>query len=383
MQLLADQSSLASALQVVCRIVPKRPVTPVVSSVLIRAGGDAVQLHGTDLQSYVEVTIAARVHVSGEVAVDARFLQRVVATLGNTEVALSLSDSGESLRITAGPAAFRLRTLDGSDFPLQSVPGARDVEMETAALVDLVARTTFCAADSDDVSPFAGVLIAADASELTMAATDSYQLAHYRLPTTSDLTPSTKRHEDGTMEAVVPTNGLTSLTRALTLLGDDKVDLVWHERSLWFASGAIRWRMRRLDLQYPNLSRFTGPLTGIRIDADRSAMLEAVRQVSSIADEARAVGLRVDGDRLHVFTSHREVGEAQSVVTLTGDHPRCEVWIDAERLARALRAQPEESIALYVSEPLAPVAIVPASGGSMYRTVLMPLRHYAAEADAV
>jgi len=52
-------------------------------------------------------------------------------------------------------------------------------------------------------------------------------------------------------------------------------------------------------------------------------------------------------------------------------------------LVRSVRAQPERQVALYISEPLAPVVLAPASGAVAYRTVLTPLRYYVPEADVV
>ncbi len=379
LQLLIEQRELADALNIVGRIVPRRPITPIVSTVLITASDGRVRLRATDLQCFAEVTLTGRIHAEGAAAVDARFFQRIAATLDEGDVALSLSDSGASLRITAGHAAFRLRTVDSVDFPVQTAPQGSHLLIETDSLIDLISRTTFCAADSDDISPFAGVLIIGNEAELTLAATDSYQLAHYRLPARRAEAASTP--PKGKSEAVVPTGGLTALTRALTNLGAETTELVWDARSVWFRSGAIAWQLRRLDLQYPDLSPFTGPLAGVRLEVGRQRLLEAVKQVASIADEGRAMGLRIDGNRLHVFTSHQEVGEAQTVVALGQTLPRREVWVDAQRLTRAISAQPEEEMAVYLSEPLAPIVLLPASKDASYRAVLTPLRQYIPEME--
>ena len=125
MQLLIDQHRLAKALQIVGRIAPRRPVTPVVSAVVIEAEQGGVRLRATDLQSTAEFYLEADVHVPGSVAVLARTLSSVVSTLGEGDVALSRSGSGESLRLTSGSAAFRLQTLDASDFPAPVSRGLR------------------------------------------------------------------------------------------------------------------------------------------------------------------------------------------------------------------------------------------------------------------
>lgn len=378
LQLLIDQKLLAGALNTLGRIVPRRPITPTLSAALLSTQDGQVRLEATDLQSYAQVSLGATVHSDGRTAVDARFFQRVVATLDDEEVALSLSDSGRSLRITAGHAAFRLRTLDAKDFPAQEIPSDAHLEIDARLLVDLIARTTFCAVDSDDVSPFAGVLIAGRDEWLAMAATDGYQLAYYQLPATAH---APVPGDTSQWEAVVPTGGLTALSRALSSLGDGMATLAWHERSLWCRCGPIAWQLRRLDLQYPDLARFIGPLAGTRVEVERDRLLDAVKKVSSISDEGRILGVRSEGRRLYLFASHREVGEAQTILPLNEELPRREVWVDAQRLARAVSAQPDDHVAVYLSEPLAPIVVVPAASDPPYRSVLTPLRIYNPDMD--
>jgi len=380
-QLFIDQHRLAKALQIVGRVVPRRPVTPVVSAVIIEAVGSRVVLRATDLQSTAEIVLDAQVHAAGAVAVMARTLASVVSTLPSGDVALSSSGSGESLRITAGSSAFRLQTLDASDFPALAPPSRVDLFIEAGRLIDLIGRTTFCAVDSEELSPFAGVFVAARQDGLEMAATDSYQLAHYRLPAT--LAPGAPA--EASLSAVLPTSALNAFAKALQSFGGEHAALSWGPRAVHIASAGVTWAVRRLDVQYPDLSRFTGPLAGVKVVVGRDRLLEGVRQVSSIADDVsrRNLCLTVDGDRLHLFAVEQELGEAQTVIPLAAYHPRRRVWLDAKRLQAALRAQPVEEVALYLSEPLAPVALAPADESVSFRTIVMPLRQPVSESEAV
>lgn len=372
LQVLIDQNRLAKAVQLVGRIVPKRPVTPVVSSVVLAASKDRLSVRATDLQTSADIVIEAQVHSAGELAVHGRVLSSIVASLSSEEVALSTSESGESLRLTAGQAAFRLRTLDVTDFPIPRDVQEWHAEITQERLVDLVARTTFCAVDSEELSPFVGVLVTAEDDRLAMAATDSYQLAHYRLPAHI----ASQNRE--VMNGVLPTSSLSLLARALDAFGDKSVKVAWGERSIAFQSETLSWQIRRLDVRYPDLSRFTGSLSGVGVTVEKERLLNGVRQVASIVEDGhRPIGLSLEDTRLHLFTSQQELGEAQVVIHLEESHPKREVWLDATRLTAALRAQPGSQVVLWISEPLAPVAIVPVESEGSYRTILMPVRQYA------
>ncbi len=379
MQLLVDQARFARALQVIGRSLPKRQAAPATGGVALRAGAGELRLRWAAQHLFAELSIDAEVHAPGEAAVDARTLASVVASLSGGRVALSRSGSGESLRITAGPASFRLRTMSVEDLPVQAPPREWHLELAKEQLVDVVSRTTFCAADSEDVSPFSGVMLSGEGGRFTAAATDSFQLAYYSV----EATPLGDPPGGPGLQAVLPTAGLNACAYGLHHFGGDRALVSWQERSVAVRTGGALWLIRRLDVTYPDLSRFTGPVAGARVEVDRGRLLEAVRQVSTLAEDGYRIGLILRGDRLHLYTARRELGEAQVVVQLAEEAPRREVWLDAAGFLNALKAQPSERIALHLSEPLAPVVVVPAEPGVAFRTVLSPLRHYAQESEAI
>ena len=199
------------------------------------------------------------------------------------------------------------------------------------------------------------------------------QLPARALPAAGDLVIRHRR--GGThLRAVLPTAALNAFAKALQLFGEEEATVSWDSRAVRFVSGNVAWAVSRLEVEYPDLTRFTGPLAGVRVEIDRDRLIEGVKQVSSIADDAsrRNLCLTVETDRLHLFTAEQEFGEAQTVIPLEGEYPRRRVWLDARRLTSALRAQPQPEVALYVSEPLAPVAVAPADPSLSFRAILMP-----------
>lgn len=392
MQLLIAQSGLAKVLQVLGRVVPRRPITPIVGGLWIEAKDDHVLFFATDLQSSIQVALPAEVHMPGSAIVMARVFAGIVSTLGEEDVLLSLSESGESLRMTSGASAFRLPTLIADSDRFRPQPSKQHSVRPVADVVDLVQRTTFCAVDSEELSPFAGVYVGMSDDMLTMAATDNYQLAYYskpidRLPNEPEngaknddlnVSPPSER------EAVLPTAALMLVARALNSLGGENVTISWGRRVVSFHTENSVCSVRRLEVDYPDLARFMGAIAGVRIELVRSRLLEAVKQVASIGEEDhRRLCLTIDGNRLHLSSEQQELGEAHTVLQLNDDYPRRRIWLDARRMQSALKAQPTDDIVLHVSEPLAPIAISPVESDIKYRTVLTPLRYAATESEAM
>src|SRR5690606_10087491 len=137
------------------------PTIQGMSSVFLSGEEGGLAVVGTDLASYACIRLPAEVHSPGAVAVEWQYFSRVVSALTGGQVALSVSGSSRSLRLTCGPAAFRLRTTEKDDFPLLAPPDSWEYAMAAPDLADMIARTTFCAVDSDESSPFFGVWVSA------------------------------------------------------------------------------------------------------------------------------------------------------------------------------------------------------------------------------
>src|SRR5690606_28882646 len=113
------------------------------------------------------------------------------------------------------------------------------------------------------------------------------QLAYYSV----EATPLGDPPGGPGLQAVLPTVGPNACAYGLHHFGGDRALVSWQERSVAVRTGGALWLIRHLDVTYPDLSRFTGPVAGARVEVDRGRLLEAVRQVSTLAEDGYRIGL--------------------------------------------------------------------------------------------
>ena len=114
-----ERATLLRCLSHVQSVVERRNTIPILSNVLIEAGGDGVlRVMATDLDlQVVEEMSAVNIEASGAITVSAHLLFDIARKLPDGSQ-VSLQTSENRLVIKAGRSRFQLPTLPRDDFPM-------------------------------------------------------------------------------------------------------------------------------------------------------------------------------------------------------------------------------------------------------------------------
>ena len=115
MRFTVSQSSLAKALSIVSKGMASNSTLPILSGIRISANEGTLELQTTNLTISIRHRVAANVDEPGETVVSGKILSSIVKTLA--DAAVTFEADGSSLVITCEKSAFKLNTLDPSDFP--------------------------------------------------------------------------------------------------------------------------------------------------------------------------------------------------------------------------------------------------------------------------
>src|SRR5262249_13868848 len=118
MQLVIERGELLRALGHVTSVVERRTTIPILSNVLLKSGGQGLQLRATDLEREVSDQAPADASQTGAVTVPAHVLHDIVRKLPDgAEVEIKRDAEKERLTIASGQSRFALQTLAPEDFP--------------------------------------------------------------------------------------------------------------------------------------------------------------------------------------------------------------------------------------------------------------------------
>ena len=118
MRVTIERSAFLKALTHVQSVVERRNTIPILSNVLLQAGGGQLKLTATDLDIEIVESVPAEVSKSGATTVPAHMLYDIVRKLPDgAQLELEQAGDGQRVSIFAGRSRFALQALPHEDFP--------------------------------------------------------------------------------------------------------------------------------------------------------------------------------------------------------------------------------------------------------------------------
>jgi DNA polymerase-3 subunit beta len=333
----------------------------VLSGLRLEVRGDELSVTGTDLELSIRLTIAVGGDRDGAVVVPARLVADIVRSLppGAVEVALA----GEELSISAGRSHFSIRPLGLDDYPVQAEPAAEAVTLSSAAVAEALRQVVRAASTDDARAVLTGVLIAAEEDGVRMVATDSYRLAVRDLPENEMLA--------GGQKVLVPSRALNELQRVLG--GSEELKVRLGTRDAVFESGATRLTTRLIEGEYPNYRNLLPSSYPNVLTVGRDALLDALRRVKILAQDATPVRLALGGETLVLTAITQDVGNAVEEIDASYEGTEMTVAFNPDYLAAGIDAVDAEEVTLSTLDPMKP-AVLRGVGHDDYLYLLMPVR---------
>jgi DNA polymerase III subunit beta len=357
-----EREILAEALATAGRGATSRTGTlPVLSGVRLDVDGDKLTVTGTDLELTIRLVIAVGGERDGSAVVPARLVADIVKALPAGAVDVTLGD--DDMSISAGRTQFSVRPLSLADYPAQVEPDAEPVVLSSAQVADALRQVVRAASNDDARAVLTGVLWASEDTGVKMVATDSYRLAVRDLPQTTML--------DEGQKVLVPSRALNELQRVLA--GTDELTVRLGAREAVFEAGTTRLTTRLIEGEYPNYRNLLPPSYPNVLTVGRDALLEALRRVKILAQDATPVRLTLGADTLQLTAITQDVGNATEEIDAVYEGAEMTVAFNPEYLAAGVDAVEGDEVTLSTLDPMKP-AVLRGVGHDEYLYLLMPVR---------
>lgn len=362
MKFRCERETLADALATAGRAATSRTGTlPVLSGLRLDVDAEQLTVTGTDLELTIKLSVPVHADVPGSAVVPARLVADIVKALPAGAVEVSLDD--DEMSIGSGRAQFSVRPLSLGDFPAQADPEGEPVTLSASDFGDAL-RQVVRAASTDDARPMlTGVLIAAEDDGLRMVATDSYRLAVRDLPRSEMLSAG--------QSVVVPSRALAELQRLMSDAEELTVRL--GAREAVFEVGGARLMTRLIESEYLNYRNLLPTSYPNQLTVGRDVLLEALRRVKILAQDATPVRLTFGGDTLQLTAITQEVGNAAEEIDARYEGSEMMVGFNPDFLASGIDAVEGDEVTISTMDSMKP-AILRGVGHDDYLYLLMPIR---------
>lgn len=365
-----DRAALLRSLNHVQSAVEKRNTIPILSNVLIKADDGVLSLSTTDMDMEINESVAAQVKAPGATTAPAGTLFDIVKKLpDDSEVEVTLDDSGNQMSVKAGRSNFKLSCLPVADFPELSqgdMPTSFNIPAnDLRALID---RTKFAMSTEETRYYLNGIYIHAAEQEgvkvLRAVATDGHRLARFEMPL-----PAGAENMPG---VILPRKAVAELRKLVEEAGDS-IQIGLSESKIRFNFDHIVLTSKLIDGTFPDYQRVIPQGNDKVVEVNPKAFSSAIDRVSTISDgKSRAVKITFEGKTMTLSANSPESGSATEDLEVNGND-NMEIGFNARYLMDITSQIEGDGCRLTLADAASPT-IIQDTGDASSLYVLMPLR---------
>lgn len=369
MRILCNQGALNEAVAVVSRAVSGRSSLPVLEGVYIKASEDGkVRLTGNDMEIGIEAVIDAEVMQAGEIVINAKMLGGIIRSLASDTVSIETNEKNQTL-IKSGGAKFEIAGIAADEFPdLPIVDPEYSISIPASILKDMINKTGFAVAVSDNNPILTGCLLEIRNSGLTMVALDGFRLAMCKTALENDF-------EEHSM--IIPEKSLNELGR---ILGDteDEVKITATSRNAIFMFDNFKMVTRLIEGNYINYESVIPKDAAIEFDCSADQLKDSIQRVSLIIlnDVVKSpVRFNIEDGNINISCT-TSAGSVDDNIPVDLTDAALEIGFYNRYLLEAFRVIDSDMVHIKLNTATGPMVITPTDGDD-FLYLILPLRLHA------
>lgn len=364
MKIKISKSTLSAALTQVGGIVPNNSTLPILSNVLIEAGGSGLKLSTTDLDRCATKRIEAGIDEPGKVTLPVRRLSAIVRELPTEEILIEVDPQNIAM-IRSGPSVFKINGLPATEFPeMGFVADGLKVAINQADLKAALDKTAYAMSAEESRYVLNGVYFEVQPGGVTLVATDGRRLAMLSCEMLADV--------DFAKSFIVPRNTIDELRK--TLGQSDVTGLSISDGMVSFEIGNLTLTTKLIEGNYPNFRQVIPDGSKYRAKVERESFLAALKRVALLVNErTNSIKLTFDDNRILIASNSPDIGEAEETVNAIYDGLPITMGLNPEYLSACLRALPSDQVFIDLIDSDSP-AVVRVDSPDSFLYVIMPMR---------
>jgi DNA polymerase-3 subunit beta len=325
-----ERTDLLKSLTHVHRVVERRNTIPILSNVLLRADGGAINLKATDLDLEIVESVPAMIEMPGATTVPAHMFYDIVRKLPEgSQVVLETTSDNATLEIRAGRSKFTLQMLPETDFPdLTAGDFSHGFALTGADVRKLIDATQFAISTEETRYYLNGIYLhtvdAGSGLQFRAVATDGHRLAQAEVPAPSG--------SAGMPGIIVPRKTVGEIQKLLES-PEANVQVELSDTKIRLTTGSVILTSKLIDGTFPDYGRVIPQNNDKEMRVDRDEFKEAVDRVSTISSErGRAVKLSLTEGRLVLTVNNPDSGSATEELAVEYDAEPLEIGFNSRYL---------------------------------------------------
>jgi DNA polymerase III, beta subunit len=299
---------LLKALQKVQGIIERREIKPILSNILIKTGGEQIEISATNLEVSIKEFLEAEIFEKGSMVLDAKKVFEIIKEMPDKEIYFKKKENNW-IEITTDNIFFNVVGMDVKEFPEVSFLEEEEFqEVNKKNIKEMIEKTIFAASNDETRVNLNGVffekIIKAGKNVIRMVATDGHRLSMIDKEIEGDSKKGILAIEPLEKGLLFPKKGLLELKKML----DDGLDnqnlfLLLKQNNGIFKKENMMLSIRVIDEEFPNYKQAIPEEIKNKAIINRIHFLNSLKRISVIAEErSKAINLFFGKNTLEVFT---------------------------------------------------------------------------------
>lgn len=355
---------------------------PILSDVMIMVSGSEIVLTGSDLEVELQSKAALgekECIEEGGLTVSARKLLEICKSLPNNTV-IDLKGENQRCIIKSGQIRFNLSTRSIDQYPLLKKNNSRatnnqiSIEINSADLKRIFAKTAFCMAVQDVRYYLTGTLLEIDKNILRAVTTDGHRLAcSEAFASISNTNPA---------QVILPKKAIMEIQRIIQpgskhirfLLDKEFLCASFIISNKYGDEYSLDFTTKLIDAKYPDYRRVLPNNNSKIAQLNKNEFKEALQRVAILSNEKlRSVDLLITANEIELTTQDNDKNQAIEHVEASFNDDEFEISFDSQYLSEILNQVQSDQVEFHLSAPTSSVLLIDPDDISS-KFVVMPRR---------
>ena len=375
MKLIVSKTAIEMAVKNICRVINSKNALPILGDILcmVDEQQQAITMTGSDSEAWLHYKVQLQgCEGGGSFCIGADLLRDALAELSEqpvTILATTESDMKFRLQHESGETVLPLESSDEYPTPRWFEAGTRTEWTLQTGMVKRVLKRSMFATANDDLRPVMnGVYFDQVDGTLNVVASNGHVLIR------------NAEQVENTDGAFIMTKKAANLLPTLLEGGDEDCKVEFDERLVSFECGLMTFVFLMVNGKYPNYMSVIPQDSPYSLQADRQALLKAVRNVAHFTNSSsRMVKLEISSNQQMTL-----YGEDFDFSTLANDRIDIDysdakdmtIGVKADSIIDELSRIVEKTVSIHFTDPSRAVTIVPEDPlyqGEEITMLLMPM----------
>jgi len=370
MEIKVDRNEFLKSIARLQTIIEKKSNMPILSTVLLTAAGEGVDVWGTDLELGLKEKLHAEVMEEGSITISGRTVFEILRESKKATFHIK-EEENNRIFLSDGVTEFNLASLPPDEYPAFSEPeGVVTAEMDAGMLGEMIDKTIYAVTLEEAGFKLSGIFTEIVAREgtrlLRMVSTDGHRLSLI----------DKELEGIGSLQlgsgVMIPKKGMSELNKLCAEGGSIRIG--FKEKTCVAKRESSLLVIRLLESKFPDYHAVIPKEEKHVLELERIYLLDAMKKMLILSTERyRAVKITLEKDSMELVSANPDLGEARESMALKYKGPRLEAGFNPRYFIDTLQAMESDAVRLGFVDATKP-CILRGEADQGFLGLIMPMR---------